>query len=291
MGFEIERKFFFDPAKWRSAPLRSTALRQGYLADTGAWEVCLREENGEHRSTLSSGSGQTRTTWESRLTAAEFDDLWPQTEGRRLVTTREMHHWKGQTFEVDHYGGALEGLVVVEVKFADRAAARSFRVPRAFGPELTYDPRFRNRALADQPGTVPRKEPDRTTPGWAYGALPFRQGPQGPELVVVTTRRQDRWIFPKGQPEHGMSFEKVALNEAREEAGITGKVVGPGFLIPYRRENGTVNLLLFPILVTALAERWLELGQRERQVIPIGATAAYGEVVEAGAQWLRDQGD
>jgi hypothetical protein len=76
--------------------------------------------------------------------------------------------------------------------------------------------------------------------------------------------------------------------EAKEEAGISGKVVGHPIVLPYIRETGTTNLLLFPVQVTALADRWLELGQRERQVIPLAKADAYGDVVRLGAQWIKD---
>ena len=140
---------------------------------------------------------------------------------------------------------------------------------------MTYDPRFKNRALAG-------------SAGWAFGVLPFRKGPKEWEVVIVSTRRQDRWIFPKGQPEPGIAPGKVALAEAREEAGITGKLVGHPIVLPYVRETGTVNLLLFPLQVTALADRWLELGQRDRKVIPLSEASAHGELVRMGAQWVRD---
>jgi len=107
-------------------------------------------------------------------------------------------------------------------------------------------------------------------------------------MVIITTRRQDRWIFPKGQPEPGLTPDKVALAEAKEEAGVMGKVTGHPVILPYVRENGTANLLLYPVLVSSLADRWLELGQRDRKVISLDEADSHGEVVRLGALWLRD---
>jgi len=287
MDREIERKFFFDPRQWSGTPVRSTPLEQGYLPGTGDWEIRLRRSGSEHRYTMKSGSGMDRGEWEIKVTSSDFESLWVRTLGLRLQKLRERYSWKGHTVEVDRYANALEGLWVAEVEFSGLSSARSFSVPRAFGPELTYDPRFKNRALAGSSG-VPLAIPGAGAEGWAFGVLPFRKGPKEWEIVIVSTRRQDRWIFPKGQPEPGIAPSKVALVEAREEAGITGKLAGHPIVVPYVRDTGTVNLLLFPVQVTGLADRWLELGQRDRKVIPLSQADAHGELVRIGAQWVQD---
>jgi len=286
MPREFERKFFFTPSRWTGKLVRSVPLDQGYLADTGTWEIRLRRAGTDCRYTMKTGAGLDRDSWDTRIDGPEFDALWPKTDGRRIVKVRDKYETKGPEVEVDRFSGSLAGLTVAEVEFATAAEARTFAVPRAFGPELTYDPRYKNRALAESP-QVPRKVDRDGT--WAYGVLPYRQGLRGLEMVVVTNRRQDRWIFPKGHPEPRLTAERVALNEAREEAGISGKVTGHPIVLPYVRETGTVNLLLYPVLITGLSERWLELGQRERQIIRVQDAEAYGDVVRWGADCLKDR--
>ncbi len=59
------------------------------------------------------------------------------------------------------------------------------------------------------------------------GAIVFRPDRSGTLILLVTARRdQNHWIFPKGHVEPGESLEAAALREAREEAGVTGKIVG-----------------------------------------------------------------
>ena len=290
MEREIERKFFFDYRKWTGTPLRSTPLEQGYLPGTGDWEIRLRRSGTEHKYTMKTGTGLDRGEWEIKLSATDFEALWARTAGMRIVKLRERFSWKGHTVEADRYAGSLEGLSVAEVEFPGLSEARRFLLPRAFGPELTYDPRFKNRALAGDV-MVPRSIPtgnNGSSEGWSYGVLPFRKGPKGWEIVIVSTRRQDRWIFPKGQPEPGLTPDKVAMTEAREEAGISGKVVGHPIVLPFFRDTGTMNLLLYPVQVTSLADRYLELGQRDRKVIPLAEAAAHGELIRLGAQWVQD---
>jgi len=289
MDREIERKFFFSPNLWSAKALKSTVLEQGYLADTGAWEIRLRRAGSDCHFTVKKGVGLDREEWETRPSGPEFEALWGRTEGQRLVKVREKYGWKGLTVDVDRYGGKFEDLVVAEVEFPDLEQARRFVPPRAFGPELTYDPRYKNRALAGGRDPVPRGFPGGDDQEWAFGVVPFRRGPRGLEVVIVSTRRGDRWIFPKGQPETGIPPVKVALAEAREEAGLTGRVVGHPIVVPYVRETGTINLLLFPFQVTAVADRWLETGQRERKILPLGEAPAHGEVIRLGVEMLVHQ--
>ncbi len=59
------------------------------------------------------------------------------------------------------------------------------------------------------------------------GAIVVRAGKTGPRILLVTARRNPRnWIFPKGHVESGETLKVAAVREAREEAGVDGKVVG-----------------------------------------------------------------
>ena len=54
--------------------------------------------------------------------------------------------------EIDVFGGALDGLVLVEVEFDDLPAAERFAPPDWFGRELTDDARWSGAALARRLG-------------------------------------------------------------------------------------------------------------------------------------------
>jgi 8-oxo-dGTP pyrophosphatase MutT (NUDIX family) len=56
-------------------------------------------------------------------------------------------------------------------------------------------------------------------------ALPIRRSPSGkPQVLLITSRSTRRWIVPKGWPMKGKKGHEAAAREAREEAGIVGKV-------------------------------------------------------------------
>jgi len=95
------------------------------------------------------GAGLARGEEEVDLAAADFDRLWPLTEGRRVVKTRYLVPLDGGlTAEVDVYEGGLDGLLTAEVEFADEAAAHAFAAPAWMGEDVTGDKRYANQRLA-----------------------------------------------------------------------------------------------------------------------------------------------
>lgn len=67
------------------------------------------------------------------------------------------------------------------------------------------------------------------------GAIVVRLDQDEPRVLLVTAKRDpDRWIFPKGHVEKNETAEEAALREAREEAGVVGKCVGPAGALEYR---------------------------------------------------------
>ena len=59
-----------------------------------------------------------------------------------------------------------------------------------------------------------------------YAALPYRVRRDGTvEVRLITSRETRRWVIPKGWPMKGKSGKKTAAIEAREEAGVSGKML------------------------------------------------------------------
>jgi adenylate cyclase len=146
---EIERKFLV-PAVPGSVELGSgTRLRQGYLAIDGPVEVRVRLAGEVASLTGKSGAGLTRTEVEVDLTAAEADDLWSATDGRRIQKVRHrVPLATGEVVDLDVYEGALSGLVTAEVEFPSHDAAAAFAAPDWCERELTGEPGWSNASLA-----------------------------------------------------------------------------------------------------------------------------------------------
>ena len=151
---EIERKFLLSGVPTTMRFARREPIRQGYLALDGDTEVRLRITPQGAVLTIKAGRGGVRVEEEIALQTRQAEALWELTEGRRVQKARRRVRLAGiaggadLVAEVDEYGGALDGLVVVEVEFSDEAAARGFQAPAWFGRELTDDWRYANRSLA-----------------------------------------------------------------------------------------------------------------------------------------------
>jgi 8-oxo-dGTP pyrophosphatase MutT (NUDIX family) len=61
--------------------------------------------------------------------------------------------------------------------------------------------------------------------GRQIAALPFRYAAAGSlEVLIITSRETGRFLIPKGWPMKGRTDHEAAAVEAREEAGVVGKV-------------------------------------------------------------------
>src|SRR5450755_4526019 len=111
---EIERKFLLKRVPDDLEQFPHDEIAQGYLAiESGGVQVRSR--------TYKRGTKNGREEREIRLSAEQFDALWPATVGRRLTKVRYEVLWKEHTIEIDVYRGRHDGLIVAEVEFADRS--------------------------------------------------------------------------------------------------------------------------------------------------------------------------
>ena len=110
-------------------------------------------------------------------------------------------------------------------------------------------------------------------------ALCLRDGPHGTEVLMVSSLTTKRWILPKGWPMEGRSLAEAALQEAWEEAGVTG-IVEPAAVghFTYRKLVKrtipvTCRCAVFRISVDSLADRWPEHNRRQRRWVPLAEAA------------------
>jgi len=121
-------------------------------------------------------------------------------------------------------------------------------------------------------------------------ALPIAIAKNGQVYVLlVTSRETKRWVIPKGWPSKKLTNAKAAAREAREEAGITGKVDRkPVGTYAYRKvlPQGTrlIEVSVFPLWVKKEHKKWSE--QRERTRIWCTLDEASKMVREPGLQRL-----
>jgi 8-oxo-dGTP pyrophosphatase MutT (NUDIX family) len=96
-------------------------------------------------------------------------------------------------------------------------------------------------------------------------AIPFRRRGDALEFCLITSASGNRWGFPKGIIEGGDSPEATALNEAREEAGLHGRIIGePLGTYRYQKWGTVLDVVVFLMEVDHVDDDWQESGLRER---------------------------
>jgi len=146
---EIERKFLVKRLPDGLPSFPHDEIMQGYLAiEEGGVQVRLRQKGSIRSLTYKRGNGRTREEREIRLSAEQFDALWPATAGRRLTKIRYEVPWREHTIEIDIYRGRHDGLVVAEVEFLDETSCDAFQPPDWMGEDVSGKSRYSNVALA-----------------------------------------------------------------------------------------------------------------------------------------------
>ena len=110
-------------------------------------------------------------------------------------------------------------------------------------------------------------------------ALCLRDGPRGPEVLLIRTLRLKQWIIPKGWPMKGKTLAEAAAIEAWEEAGVRG-VLGTepigAFTYTKVKKSGlpvSCRAQIFRLDVTQVADSYPEAGRRERAWVPLAEAA------------------
>ena len=132
-----------------------------------------------------------------------------------------------------------------------------------------------------------RRAARRTT---VAAAVPVRRRDAGGlEFLLVRTSNGERWTFPKGTVERGESRSEAAEREAREEAGVTGRIgadpLGVYRYAPSRRGFDDVTAFLLEVGRDGLRAEdgrdptWLGFEAARSRLVQ-GRDPGYGEAME-----------
>jgi 8-oxo-dGTP pyrophosphatase MutT (NUDIX family) len=112
-----------------------------------------------------------------------------------------------------------------------------------------------------------------TTVGRQVGAIPYAYVDGRMALLLVTSRRSGRWIFPKGAIEPNMTAWESAALEAFEEAGVLGEIeqtpIGCYRAVAGNGGTKLTDIDLYPLHVTQQLDMWKEKDQRLRHWVTI----------------------
>jgi phosphohistidine phosphatase len=101
------------------------------------------------------------------------------------------------------------------------------------------------------------------------GVIPYRVRKGNLEILLITSRKERRWIIPKGIIERDYNARSSAAKEALEEAGVKGGVHGKLLGIYRHRKLGkTCTVKVYPMRVTRVYKRWPEI-DRDREWVSL----------------------
>ncbi len=117
-----------------------------------------------------------------------------------------------------------------------------------------------------------------------FATLPWRISEGGTrEIMLLSSRETHRWVIPKGWPMKGRKPAEVASQEAYEEAGLIGQVVGKRPLGNFHYEKRLAKraiiceVRVFLFRVERQLDDWPEKGQRESKWLDAKEAAALVE--------------
>ena len=85
-------------------------------------------------------------------------------------------------------------------------------------------------------------------------------------MCLIRKRLAGSWGIPKGTVDSGHTHETTALNEAWEEAGIRGRLVGEALgTYSYEKYGRPLTVMVFAMEVLEYHKDWIEAGIRERK--------------------------
>jgi adenylate cyclase len=144
MSTEIERKFLVHERLLPALP-SPTRLTQGYLSFEP--EVRIRADAGGNAWLTVKGSGAiARPEAESTIEFAPALDMLDMCAAKLVKVRHVLPAGNGRRWEVDFFAGHLRGLWLAEIELGTEDEV--FVKPAWLGQEVTYDPRFKNAALA-----------------------------------------------------------------------------------------------------------------------------------------------
>ncbi len=112
----------------------------------------------------------------------------------------------------------------------------------------------------------PHACPPRDRAPQQAAAVPFRDRAGTVEICLITTIRTGRWTVPKGFIDPGATAPETAVKEAREEAGIHGRVVGgPVGYYDISKQGGRYRVAVYLMRVDRVDDRWEEQALRQRR--------------------------
>ena len=122
------------------------------------------------------------------------------------------------------------------------------------------------------------------------GVIAVRRTGGNVEMCLIRRKDSRGWGIPKGTVDRGDTLEETALNEAWEEAGLRGRLIGDA-IGTYEYEKWDLRLVVAVYVMEVVEQHadWEEAHFRERTWRSLGEAAAMlaDHPVFSLLQWVR----
>lgn len=154
-NIEIERKFLVRDDSYKNLSTAQVRIRQGYLSLGANCSVRVRRWDEKGYLTIKSHPVRgsfSRYEFEKEISSSEADELLALALPGQIDKIRWIVPVENVIFEVDEFLGENAGLVVAEVEL--EREDQPYPRPSFIGEEVTYDSRYLNSQLSQQPYTT-----------------------------------------------------------------------------------------------------------------------------------------
>ena len=150
MPKEIEHKYLVINNSFKEYATKSIAIYQGYLSKDKERTVRVRTANDLAFITVKGKNiGDTRLEFEYPIPFDEASTLLKQLCITPIIEkTRYIVEYNGNTWEIDEFKGALEGLILAEIEIP--SSEYKYDIPPYIGKNVTKDVRYYNSNLIDK---------------------------------------------------------------------------------------------------------------------------------------------
>lgn len=155
MATEIERKFLLLNDTWKADVEKAVDIAQAYLCKDADRTVRIRLYGDEAFVTIKGKAPDDRPLdqpeFEYKISVEDAKQMMAMCLPGKIEKTRHYVRHEGNLFEIDIFKGENAGLVMAEIELP--SANHPFTHPSWLGEEVTFDKRYKNAALVDDPFT------------------------------------------------------------------------------------------------------------------------------------------
>ena len=151
MATEIEHKYIVTDESYLQGYSRKTYFRQGYLTTQPTCVVRVRiADDTAYLTFKGKNNGASRPEYEFEIDVDKAQSMLDTLCTTPIIEkTRYLYPYKGHTWEIDHFLGDNEGLVIAEIEL--KSEEESYEKPPFVGQNVTGIARYYNSNLAIRP--------------------------------------------------------------------------------------------------------------------------------------------